>query len=367
MRTRTRMRTRPRTRPRNPTRTPRTDVPIGCPIAALLLKSKEAMSIDIDEEIERLYTKPLSEFIDARNQLARTLRKDHRDAAELIKKLAKPSVSAWAVNQAYWRARDEFDAMLDAGDELRAMQQRALGGGQPGDLQTAMAAQRQALAAVMKRAEAALKDGGHGKSNAILRRVSTTLEALATYGRAEEAPRAGRLCADVPAPGFDALAAIAERNKGGPPHLRAVRKGAKPAPARPGTAPAAKPAPSTANDNQPLAGDDKLAAERAAAERARRQARVAVDEARAAMEARERALGEAKSAEKTALDRVYAAEKAVVAAQEELVRAVSSREETVKSAERAKVDVERAQAALEKSRTALESAQKVLTDLGTPD
>src|SRR5689334_20069051 len=87
---------------------------------------------DIDVATEAatgaLYQGPLATFVDERNRLARDLRGRDREAAERVRTLAKPSVSAWAVNQAFWHARPQFSAMLDAGEAVRALQQRVMRG-----------------------------------------------------------------------------------------------------------------------------------------------------------------------------------------------------------------------------------------------
>src|SRR5262249_10260221 len=55
-----------------------------------------------DDSVDQLYRGPLAEFTAARNALA----KEHRGAdASRIRKLAKPTVVAWAVNQVYWHSR----------------------------------------------------------------------------------------------------------------------------------------------------------------------------------------------------------------------------------------------------------------------
>src|SRR5687768_11164054 len=47
-----------------------------------------------------------------------------------------------------------------------------------------------------------------------MRRLTTTLEALATYGNQPGAPRPGRLTADVDPPGFEALSALVPQGTG---------------------------------------------------------------------------------------------------------------------------------------------------------
>jgi hypothetical protein len=329
------------------------------------------MSMDIDTEIAHLYGLPLGEFVDARNQLAARLRPIDRKAAAEVKKLAKPSISAWAVNQAYWNAREEFETMLDAGDELRALQTRALGGERPTGVQAAMAAQRSALLQVVKQATRALAQAGYGSSNAVLRRVVTTLEALASYGRAGSAPRPGRLSADVPAPGFDALAGLA-----GLDALAATAPGqpAATAPGQPAATAPRVPRATTANDNMPQTEGARQAerarqaegarqAEEAARRAAREQARAAVDQARRALEARRQALGQVTRTEKEAQGRVSSADKAVAAAEHELARAVAVRERAAAGAEQARHEVEQAAAAVVAAEDALRAAQAALAEI----
>ena len=95
-----------------------------------------------------------------------------------------------------------------------------------------------ALADLAKLAAALLRESGHPPTPDLTRRVTTTLEALATYGNQDGAPKAGRLTADVDPPGFEALAALVPRSKGkgdssgGPSRIIPFRAPAKAAPAK---------------------------------------------------------------------------------------------------------------------------------------
>ena len=61
------------------------------------------------DRVDALYREPSSNFIAARNALASALKREgEADAAERVKHLAKPSPSAWALNQVYWRERPLF-------------------------------------------------------------------------------------------------------------------------------------------------------------------------------------------------------------------------------------------------------------------
>src|SRR5581483_8635405 len=151
---------------------------------------------------------PLNEFTSARNQLAAQLKKSgEADKAEHVKALAKPSISAWVVNQLYWRDRKAFERLLAAGDAFRNAQAAQLAG-KAGDVRGPLEARREALAALSKQAAAILRDATHPASPDMMRRITTTLEALATYGDSPGAPAPGRLTSDVDPPGFEALAAL---------------------------------------------------------------------------------------------------------------------------------------------------------------
>ena len=70
----------------------------------------------LDAEIDALFQLPPGAFTAARNALAARLKKGGRgDAAEQVRSLARPSVTAWAVNHLYWRHRAAFARLLEAG------------------------------------------------------------------------------------------------------------------------------------------------------------------------------------------------------------------------------------------------------------
>ena len=175
---------------------------------------KRGISTQATDPAERLYALPLTAFIAARNELATSLRKAGKaDEAERVRGLARPVVSAWIVNQLYWHERPLFDALLDAGDRFRTAQQTQLAGNKA-DLVAALAARRDAVGALAKAAARRLHADGYTPTPDMLRRVTTSLEALASYGRSADAPRHGLLVADVPPPGFEALAALVPRVAG---------------------------------------------------------------------------------------------------------------------------------------------------------
>jgi hypothetical protein len=145
-----------------------------------------------DQAVEVLFRTALSDFVAERKRLAGELKAaGDKDAAARLAKAARPSVSAWAVNQLWWRQRESFEAFLSAAAQLKV-----------GDRE-ATQRHREALAGLREHATRLLSEGG-GASDATLRRVTTSLSALAaTGGFAPDAP--GALSADRDPPGFEAL------------------------------------------------------------------------------------------------------------------------------------------------------------------
>jgi hypothetical protein len=135
------------------------------------------MAAGYDEAVEELYQAPHEAFVAERKRLSAALKAagDKAGAARLVK-LGRPPLSAWAVNQLWWQASELFTRLFAAAGKLRA-----------GD-QSAAAERRDALAALKARAASILVQAGHGANEGTLRRVATTLAALAASGGFEPDP-----------------------------------------------------------------------------------------------------------------------------------------------------------------------------------
>jgi hypothetical protein len=158
---------------------------------------------DLENQIDELYKRAVAEFVAARDELSRSLKKaGDADAAARIKALEKPGLSSWAVNHLYWNARRDWDALTSAGGRLRSAQRR----GVADQLREAVRERRPAMSVLLKQAEAALEAGGHVANPQTMGRISGTLEAIAAKGTFEAA---GRLSHDLQAPGFEALSGLA--------------------------------------------------------------------------------------------------------------------------------------------------------------
>src|SRR5687767_8259969 len=160
---------------------------------------------NLEKDLDALFRLPLAEFTGARNELAARLKKEGRgDDAARVKALAKPPVSAWAVNQLYWNHRKAFDGLIASGERFHKAQKS----GKTADMRTVLDARREALADLSDLATSLLRDAGHNPSLDTIRRVSSTLEAMSAMSdRASrsDAPRPGRLTEDVDPPGFESF------------------------------------------------------------------------------------------------------------------------------------------------------------------
>jgi len=157
--------------------------------------------IDEESELATLYAIPLEQFTAARNDLAARLEaEDNKEAAVRVKRLKKPSVSAWAVNQLARTREIDLARMLKAGEALEKAQQAVLSG-KPADFEKA---RKEEGAAVRVLREAA-KEVLPSVSAAILDRIAQTLRAASTAeGRARL--KEGRLTEDLEPAGFEAFA-----------------------------------------------------------------------------------------------------------------------------------------------------------------
>ena len=150
------------------------------------------MAASYDDCVAELYQTPHASFVTERKRLAGELKAagDKAGAARFAK-LGRPPISAWAVNQLWWHARDAFDKLLTTAERLR-----------DGDL-GGTAAHREALAALRARAASILADAGNAATEATLRRITTTLSAIAATGGFDpDLP--GALPDDRDPPGFEA-------------------------------------------------------------------------------------------------------------------------------------------------------------------
>jgi hypothetical protein len=149
----------------------------------------------LPDEADPLYGLPLPEFVAARDELARRLRREGaRDDAVIVAKLRRPSAAAWAVNQVVRTQRAAARELWAAGDALLDAQQRLVsGGGSATELRAAAARERDAVEALGSAAAGLLDPTGRAPSRTTLERVHETLHAAALEPDVRERAAAGRL------------------------------------------------------------------------------------------------------------------------------------------------------------------------------
>lgn len=257
-----------------------------------------------DDQIDQLYQLPLEAFTAARNALAR----ESGDAA--VKKLEKPNLAAWTVNQLYWRERKIYDEVIHAADRMRAAYKQMLAG-KTADVRGAEEIHQEALREAKQAARRLLEEGGHGNPDVLMMPVSETLDALP----GDEPP--GRLTKPLRRMGFNVLEGVPISAKAGP--------------VKPKVEPATKAA---GQDQTPKERKASEAEEREAAmtrerlrfaESAEREAEAAVDRARRAVERTERARERVERELKEASDAEHAAQKELAASEKALEKAAADR------------------------------------------
>jgi hypothetical protein len=303
--------------------------------------------IDVGAETDRLYQLSLAEFIAARNALAVRLKSvgDKEDAAR-VQALARPNVPAWAANQAYWRARREFDGLIASTRRLQSAQAEGAGGT---TLRQAMKERREAHAAVMARAESLLVAAGHGASPETRRRLSDTLEALAAESLRPDGVRVrlGRLIRDLAPPGFEVVKQLAHDFSHAPGVIPGPTANTQPDVKRP-SGPGLSPAAERANEHRAEALD---------------QARAALAEAERHLESSRREAHEAERARRIVENRAEGARDELDEATRRSERAKERAGRAATEATAAKEEAERKAAALNRAEMVREAALRSLRAL----
>jgi hypothetical protein len=147
-----------------------------------------------DEAVDRLYGLPRDDFIGAREALVRELRGEkRRDEAAAVKALPKPTVAAWAVNQAIRSQPPAARELWESGDALASAQEAILAGkGSGSDLRAAAERERAAVEPLVDAARGLLTSSGGDLSEATIERVRETLHAAAIDADVREEVAPGR-------------------------------------------------------------------------------------------------------------------------------------------------------------------------------
>ena len=273
-----------------------------------------------DDVVDGLYELDPNDFVAARNDLVKRLKKegDKARAAE-VATLKRPTPAAWALNQLARRHREELEELVRRGEALRDAQDRALAGDDPGDMRQAGRARRDAVARLAERADRLLVERG-GAAGAHAGGVTATLEAASLDADAGAAVLAGRLSTELEPPSGFGLFDLT-------------------------VAPAPRPKPKPAPAEEPEVSERE--------ERARREAEEAVDEARRRWEQRA-------AQAKEAVGRVAAGRQAVEEAETEITRLEDLLTDAQRRLRAAARDAELAEDAASRAEDAVDKAAELL-------
>jgi hypothetical protein len=101
------------------------------------------------------------EFVAARDELVRELRAaGDKDEAAAIKKLRRPAVPVWALNQVARSDAGVIEELRDAAAAARSAQDNVLGGADADELRNALGRRREAIKAVSRAARGVVDESG---------------------------------------------------------------------------------------------------------------------------------------------------------------------------------------------------------------
>ena len=324
--------------------------------------------MDVEAGIERLYGLPPEEFVAARDELARQLRKDgDAAAAKRVAGLRRPTVVAWAVNQAARRRPELVTDLVEAGERLRQAQRRALSGLRGGALRTAGSERRRAVERLLAEATSVLEESGRSPE-AHRDAIAATLQSASVDEAAAAAVRAGTLDRELAAPsGFGEVAGLQLLQP--PPEPEAPERPASPARRRVKLDPARRRELDAARRQR----DQRRREARTAASvagKARETADQAAEAESEAAEAARRLAGESAQARRASEEARRAAEEARRVADEAREAADTAKTRSQRAARRARDAVEEAidaETVAGTAREALERAERRVTELESGD
>jgi hypothetical protein len=215
----------------------------------------------VTEVAGELYALTPAEFTAARDERARQARQaGQRDDAAAIKKLARPTTSAWLVNQLSREAPDQLGRLVEVGEALEEAQ-RTLAGDR---LRELSGQRRNVINDLLPQAAEIASRAGQPASAVVMGEVRATLEAALADSAARAAVQSGRLTKPLAYAGLgevDLAAALAV--PASHPAAGAEHRPGRPQKRAPGAISATEDAvtpPSRTGPSAAAAGEDKVAA-----------------------------------------------------------------------------------------------------------
>lgn len=194
---------------------------------------------DVEHEIDRLFELPPEDFVKARDEAAKRLRAaGNAEGAAAVRRVRRPTVAAWAIDQLARREPDAVRELVALGERLRSAQRRAISGVGAHELRELGAQRRRLVEQLAQEADDVLREAGRPVSASVHQAITSTLEAATVSPEDAVALEQGRLERDLtPQSGFDAVGpftvvetprpatrAPAKRAKGAGPSTRDRRR-----------------------------------------------------------------------------------------------------------------------------------------------
>jgi hypothetical protein len=156
----------------------------------------------LDAAADELYGLPVSEFTAARDRHAADARQaGDRELAARIKKLRRPTVSAWLTNQLVRQKGDEVAALLRLGSALRDAQAHLA----TDDLRRLSQQAQQVVTALGRDARQVAQDAGQRIADGAVHELEETLHAALADPAASDEVQAGHLTSALSYAGFGSV------------------------------------------------------------------------------------------------------------------------------------------------------------------
>ncbi|HEX5404976.1 MAG TPA: hypothetical protein VFX16_22020 [Pseudonocardiaceae bacterium] len=146
--------------------------------------------MDVDTVLDELFAAPREEFTALRDSRVKQARSaGDRQLVDQLKRLRKPTVAAWLVNQVSRAHPDDIDRLAQVGDALRAAH-HALAGEQLRDLSSR---RNELIHVLTAHARVIAANAGHLVGDAAVEQIENSWTAAVTNADAAAAVRAGQL------------------------------------------------------------------------------------------------------------------------------------------------------------------------------
>lgn len=137
--------------------------------------------MNVDEAASELYGRPLAEFVDARNELAKRAKTEGaNEAATSIKAMRKPTVAAWVINQLVRASRSDVEDLVALGEQMRTATAESDGA----KLRELTAERRAVIDTLQTAAKRIAIDAGQQAGDVVVAAVNMTLMAAVADPRA---------------------------------------------------------------------------------------------------------------------------------------------------------------------------------------